>query len=165
MSKNLQKVQDMLDGNYKSKIQSGYTHYEEQREVGDKWTDSDDVTWEQKKGYKMKISKLASRGIADQCNTCESFILKSWDKDTYKADGRCYHCQLNYELDLKFDAKIRWFAYRRLKDFQNMKSIEKDMEQWVYEKQELLKDNPFDKTIANAMANEEVEMSIKKNTQ
>ena len=46
-----------------------------------------------------------------------------------------------------------------------MKSIEKDMEQWVYEKQELLKDNPFDKTIANAMANEEVEMSIKKNTQ
>ena len=41
MGKNLAKVQDMLDGNYKNKIQSGYTHTEEQREVGDKWVDSD----------------------------------------------------------------------------------------------------------------------------
>ena len=155
MSKNLQKVQDMLDGNYKTKIQSGYTHYEEQRKVGDKWTDSDGVEWEQKKGYKMKISKLASRGIFDaHCKTCEKGILKAWDKDTHKADGRCQHCQMNYELDLQFDKPIRWFAYRRLKDFKNLKSIEKDMEQWVDERQELLKQNPFDKTIANAMANE-----------
>ena len=96
MSKNLQKVKDMLDGNFKHKIQSGYTPDIIQREVGDRWTDSDGDEWEQKKGYKMKISRTPGRGIADQCNTCESFILKAWDKDTYKADGRCYHCQLNY---------------------------------------------------------------------
>ena len=167
MSKNLQKVQDMLDGNYKNKIQSGYIGEKEvERNVGDKWTDSDGIEWEQKNGYRMKVSKLPNVGIfKGTCKTCDKGILKPWDKDVYKADGRCYHCQLNYELDLKFDAPVRLFAYRRLKDFQNMKSIEKDMEQWVYEKQELLKDNPFDKTIANAMANEEVEMSIKKNTQ
>ena len=167
MSKNLQKVQDMLDGNYKNKIQSGYIGEKEvERNIGDKWTDSDGIEWEQKNGYRMKVSKLPNVGIfKGTCKTCDKGILKPWDKDVYKADGRCYHCQLNYELDLKFDAPVRLFAYRRLKDFQNMKSIEKDMEQWVYEKQELLKDNPFDKTIANAMANEEVEMSIKKNTQ
>ena len=167
MSKNLQRVKDMLDGNYKSKIQSGYIGEKEvERNIGDKWTDSDGIEWEQKNGYRMKVSKLPNVCIfKGTCKTCDKGILKPWDKDVYKADGRCYHCQLNYELDLKFDAPVRLFAYRRLKDFQNMKSIEKDMEQWVYEKQELLKDNPFDKTIANAMANEEVEMSIKKNTQ
>ena len=39
MGKNLQKVQDMLDGNYKTKIQvGGYSKSDENREVGDKWT-------------------------------------------------------------------------------------------------------------------------------
>ena len=166
MGKNLQKVQDMLDGNYKNKIQVGYSAQDEKREVGDKWVDSDGNHWEQRDGYRTKnTSNVRHHSWDEKCSSCEKLILKKWDKDVYKADGRCYHCQMNYELDLKFEAPIRWFAYRRLKDFQNMKSIEKDMEQWVYEKQELLKDNPFDKTIANAMANEEVEMSIKKNTQ
>ena len=41
MSKNLAKVQDMLDGNYKNKIQVGVgdQEAEETRKVGDKWTD------------------------------------------------------------------------------------------------------------------------------
>ena len=80
-----------------------------------------------------------------------------------KADGRCYHCQLNYELDLKFDKPIRWFAYRRLKDFQNMKSIEKDMEQWIQEKHKILQKNPFDMKVANALSNANLEMTINKN--
>ena len=165
MSKNLQKVQDMLDGNYKTKIQSGYTHYEKQRKVGDKWTDSDGVEWEQKKGYKMKISKLASRGIFDaHCKTCEKGILKAWDKDTHKADGRCYHCQLNFEVDLQIESKIRWFAYRRLKDFINMESLEKDMEQWIDEMERNRKENPFDEKVANALANGEVDMQLNKVT-
>tara|TARA_R100000697_G_scaffold61178_1_gene74068 strand:- start:165 stop:665 length:501 start_codon:yes stop_codon:yes gene_type:complete len=166
MSKNLQKVQDMLDGNYKNKIQSGYIGEKEiERKVGDIWTDSDGVEWEQKNGYRMKVSKLPNVGIFKaNCRDCDKGILKPWDKDTHKADGRCYHCQLNYELDLQFDKPIRWFAYRRLKDFQNMKSIERDMEQWIDEMQKIKKENPFDKKIANAMANEEVQMSIRRNT-
>ena len=159
MSKNLRKVQDMLDGNYQTKIQVGYGDQEvERHEVGDKWTDVDGIEWEQKNGYRIRINnKMANVGIfKGTCKDCDKGILKSWDKDTHKADGRCYHCQLNYELDLQFDKPIRWFAYRRLKDFKNMK-------QWIDEKQELLKDNPFDKNIANAMANENVEMTINKN--
>ena len=63
MGKNLQRVQDMVDGNYKSKIQVGYGDQEiEHREVGDIWTDSDGDKWEQKKGYKMKISRTPGRG-------------------------------------------------------------------------------------------------------
>jgi len=167
MSKNLQKVQDMLDGNYKNKVQVGYGDQDiERHEVGDIWTDSDGIEWEQKNGYRVRINnKMANVGIfKGHCKTCNKGILKPWDKDTHKADGRCYHCQLNYELDLKFDSWLRWFAYRRLKDFKNMKAIENEMIQWIDEKQELLKDNPFDKKVANAIANNEVTLQINKVT-
>jgi len=39
------------------------------------------------------------------------------------------------------------------------------MIQWVEEITEQRKKNPFDEKVANALANGEVEMSIKKNTQ
>ena len=64
MSKNLQRVKDMLDGNYKSKIQSGYIgEKEKERKIGDKWIDVDGVEWEQKNGYHVKVNKLANVGI------------------------------------------------------------------------------------------------------
>ena len=83
-SKNLQKVQDMLDGKGTGKIQSGYMPTEEEHKVGDKWTDSDGVKWEQKKGYRVKLTKLASAGIAEQCSDCEKYITKPWDKEIFK---------------------------------------------------------------------------------
>ena len=166
-SKNLQKVQDMLDGKGAGKIQVGYSTVEERHEIGDKWVDADNVPWEQKDGFKVK-GRLATSDRTHQswdkkCSGCEKLILKPWDKDTHKADGRCYHCQMNYELDLSFDKPIRWFAYRRLKDFKNMESIERDMDQWFEEKEKGLRKNPFDMSVANAMANSNVEMTINKN--
>ena len=165
-SKNLQKVSDMLDGTYGGKIQSGYTPTEEKHEIGDIWTDVDDVTWEQKDGFRVKVSKLANVGIFErQCKDCDAGIVKPWDKDTHKADGRCYHCQLNFELDLQYDKPIRWFAYRRLRDLRNMDAILEDMEKYIFEKHKFEKNEKvFDKSVANALANGEVEMSIKKNT-
>jgi hypothetical protein len=166
MGKNLAKVQDMLDGNYKNKIQVGVgdQEVEQIRNVGDKWTDSDGNEWEQKEGYRTKnTNNVRHHSWDEKCSGCEKLIIKKWDKDVYKADGRCYHCQLNYELDLSFDKPIRWFAYRRLKDLKNMESIEKDMEQWVDAITEERKRNPFDETVANALANGEVSMEINKN--
>ena len=167
-SKNLQKVQDMVDGTYGGKIQSGFIsdNVHANRKVGERYFDSDGKEWEYKgNNYRVSVNKLANVGIGDQCSVedCKKLIIKPWDKDCYKADGRCYHCQLNYELDLKFDKPIRWFAYRRLKDFKNMESLEKDMEQWVEEITKERKKNPFDETVANALANGEIEMSIHKN--
>ena len=170
-SKNLAKVQSMLDGTYGGKIQSGYTPTDEHREVGDKWTDSDGYEWEQKEGFRVKSggSGVSVGMFSHQCKDCKKNCspktAKPWDRDTWKADGRCYHCQMNYELDLSFDKPIRWFAYRRLKDLQNMDALEKDMIQWDDELTEQRKKNPFDEKVANALANGEVEMSIKKNTQ
>ena len=167
-SKNLQKVQDMLDGKGTGKIQVGFSeNSDEKREIGDKWVDADGIPWEQKHGYRVK-GRLATSDVTHhswdkKCSDCVSLILKPWDRDTYKADGRCYHWQLNYELDLKFDSPLRFFAYRRLKDFQNMESLEKDMVQWVDEFTEFKKQNPFDMSVANAMANSNVEMTVIKN--
>ena len=171
-SKNLANVQNMLDGNYKNKIQVGVgdQEVEQTRQVGDKWTDSDGTPWEQRQGYKVKgrlaTSDRTHHSWDNKCSNCKVLILKPWDKDTHKADGRCYHCQLNYELDLKFDKPIRWFAYRRLKDLKNMDALLDDMEKYIFEKHEFEKNEKiFDTKVANALANGEVEMSINKNTQ
>ena len=169
-SKNLAKVQSMLDGTYGGKIQSGYSPTEEHRKVGDKWTDSEGYEWEQKDGYQVKKGgSMPARGMFNhQCKDCKKNcspkMAKPWDRDTFKADGRCYHCQMNYELDLSFDKPIRWFAYRRLKDLINMESIEKDMIQWIEEMEKSRKENPFDETVANALANGEVDLQLNKVT-
>ena len=49
------------------------------------------------------------------------------------------------------------------KALQNMESLEKEMIQWVDELDKINNEKIFDKSIANAMANANVEMSINKN--
>ena len=169
-SKNLAKVQSMLDGTYGGKTQVGYSTVKQHREVGEKWTDSEGYEWEQKKGFQVKKSVMPAIGMFNhQCKdcgkNCSPKIAKPWDRDTWKADGRCYYCQMEFEQNLRFESKLKWFAYRRLKDLRNMESLEKDMGQWVDELTEQQKKNPFDEKVANALANGEVEMSIKKNLQ
>ena len=170
-SKNLAKVQSMLDGTYGGKIQSGYSPTEKHREVGDKWTDSEGYEWEQKEGFKVKSAgSMPAVGMFNhQCKdcgkNCSPKMAKPWDRDCFKADGRCYYCQMEYEIDLKADKPIRWFAYRRLKDLRNMEALENDMIQWVDEMEKTQQKNPFDETVANALANGEVEMTINKNLQ
>ena len=169
-SKNLAKVQSMLDGTYGGKIQSGYSTVQEHHKVGDTWTDSEGYEWEQKDGYQVKKGgSMPAMGMFNhQCKDCDKNcspkMAKPWDRDTWKADGRCYHCQMNYEMDLSFDKPIRWFAYRRLKDLINMESIEKDMIQWIEEMEKNRKENPFDETVANALANGEVDLQLNKVT-
>ena len=96
----------MLDGKGTGKIQSGYSTVKEHRKVGDKWTDSEGYEWEQKDGYQVKKGgSMPAVGMFNhQCRdcgkNCSPKMAKPWDRDTFKADGRCYHCQLNYELDL-----------------------------------------------------------------
>ena len=169
-SKNLAKVQSMLDGTYGGKTQVGYGDQDtKHHKVGDTWIDSEGYEWEQKDGYQVKKGgSMPAVGMFNhQCKdcgkNCSPKMAKPWDRDVFKADGRCYHCQMNFELDLEFDSKLRWFAYRRLKDLRNMEAIEKDMIQWVEDITRQREQNPFDETVANALANGEVSMQINKN--
>ena len=168
-NQNLQKVQDMLDGNNQGKIQSGYDgEVQKKREIGDVWTDSDGVQWEQKNGYKSKLTKVNVGIFSKRCKTCNKPCTKKYDKDTWNRMKRCYHCQMNFELDLKF-MKIgkdnnKWFFWVKLQELKRWESIDNDMEQLIFDNHEMNKKNPYDKSVVNAMANANVSMQIKKNS-
>ena len=164
-SKNLQRVQDMLDDKLERKIQSGYVVVEETHKVGDIWTDSDGKEWEQKNGYRTNITKFANKGIVDDsCSDCEKYIVKPWDKEIFKFNSRCYYCQIDFEAELKSSGKFdEW------KESQDKRIKEGYIEQFEKENEELVKEiakleNPFDTKIANAMSNANVTMEINKNT-
>ena len=168
--KNLTKVQSMLDGEFNRKIQSGYTPGTVKREVGDIWTDADDIKWEQKKGYKMKITKTANVGVFKyQCKDCDTACIKSFDVDTYKRMGRCYHCQIEFEENLKYgkDCQIgennnKHFFWVKLQELLRWKAMDKDAEQLIDDWHEQNKRNPFDERVANAIGNEELSMKFHK---
>ena len=163
-SKNLQKVQDMLDGKGDGKIQVGYSTAGERHEVGDIWTDSDGKKWEQKDGFRVNHTKLANAGIAEQCSDCEKYITKPWDKEIFKFNDRCYYCQIDFEAELKGTGKFdEW------KEAQDKRIKEGYIEKFEEENKELVKEianleNPFDTKVANALANANVTMEINKNT-
>ena len=173
-SKNLQRVQDMLDGNYKSKIQVGqYNPSEEKREVGDKWTDSEGYEWEQKDGYRMKLSSMPAVGMFSKackdcganCSTNNSVKIHN---EVWKKFGRCYYCQIDFEAKLKGmtigEKSNKWEFWTRLQDLQRWIGGRKELEQWIDEQDKIKKKKLYDMSVANAMANANVDMSIKKNT-
>ena len=162
ISKNLQKVQDMVDGNSTGKIQVGMhipDNVHANRKVGDIWTDSEGDQWEQMEGYRSKVSKMPNRGIADQCSDCDAYIIKSWDKAVFRQNNRCYYCQIDFEAVLKSTGKYDDWAKNKMEKW--VKDFEKDNKQLIEEIKNL--ENPFDMSVANALANGEVEMTINKN--
>ena len=170
--KNLEKVQSYLDGTHQGKIQSGYTSIEEKHEIGDKWFDSEGIQWEQMNGYYSKVSKMGNVGIfSKQCKDCDKPCTKSFDVDTYDRMNRCYNCQTTFELDLKYEKKNRigqngnkWQFWIKLQELKRWDARDREIEQFVFNRHEENKINPFDKSVANAMANANISMEIKKNT-
>ena len=168
--KNLEKVQSYLDGTHQEKIQFGYIPDNVEHKVGNKWIDSDGVQWEQRDGYRSKISKVNVGMFSKQCKDCEKPCTKSFDVDTYNRMGRCYGCQVHFEEELKWDKKNRigksgnkWQFWIKLQELKRWDSIDREVEQLVLDNHEQNKKNPFDKSIVNAMANANVTMEIKKN--
>ena len=160
MGKNLQRVQDMLDGNYQSKIQVGYSKTEEKRKIGDRWVDSDGKEWEQKDGYISSVSKSPPVGIFSKvCKDCgKNCSRMQADKrhfETWKRMERCFHCQINYEMDLK-NMKIgengnKWYFWVKLQMLQRWDAIDQEVQHLVFENSDV-KHN--DKALVNALANE-----------
>ena len=165
-------VKKIVTENAKKILKKKSIHYmggekEETRKVGDKWTDSEGVEWEQKEGYISKISRLPGVGIFDkQCKDCEKNCVKSYDKETHIRMGRCYYCQIDFEVKLK-GIKIgnhgnKWQFWVKLQRLRAWDSIDKEIEQYVDEKDKFNKKNPFDMTVANALANSEIDISMGK---
>ena len=158
MSKNIKRIQQMLSGDFSRKAQVGYTPEIVDRKVGDVWTDDEGIKWEQKKGYKIKVSKLPSVGVlGDQCMDCKKAIPKKGiHRDTYNRMDRCYHCQINFEVDLK-SKRIgkngsKWDFWVKLQLLRRWTDMDKEMEDILSELNN--EESPFNMSIANALANE-----------
>ena len=158
MNKNIKKIQKMISGEYNKKSSVGYTPKRIDRKVGDIWVDDEGVKWEQRKGYKIKISGLPGVGIlGDQCKDCKKSITKKGiDRDTYNRMNRCYHCQLNFEVDLQ-SKKIgengnKWQFWVKLEQLKRWIDMDKEALDIITEMSE--EESPFDLSVANAIANE-----------
>ena len=164
LEQNLSKVRDMLMGTHKANTQVGYGDQESRpnRQIGDKWTDLEGVQWEQKDGFYTKVKNTPDVGIFSKvCKDCgKNCSRMQADKrhfDTWKRMERCFHCQINYEEDLKAstigEKGNKWYFWVKLQMLQRWDAIDQEVQHLVFENS----DNKFnDKSVANALANEEV---------
>jgi uncharacterized protein YeaO (DUF488 family) len=144
---NIEKIQKMVKGIYNRPIQVGYTG-KTLREEGEEWEDHNGRKWKIQNGQRKQINKVPPRGI-DKCSDCKKLILKDIDQDTYNRMNRCYHCQINFEVDLKAEGK--WEDWVKEMEEKRWETILKEYESEM----ELYKDSdPFDKSVANALSDE-----------
>ena len=146
---NIEKIQKMVKGIYNRPIQVGYTG-KTLREEGEEWEDHNGRKWKIQNGQRKQINKVPPRGI-DKCYDCKKLILKDIDQDTYNRMNRCYHCQINFEVDLKAEGK--WEDWVKEMEEKRWETILKEYESEM----ELYKDSdPFDKSVANALSDENI---------
>lgn len=87
----------------------GYESSEQKRKIGEVWTDSEGITWEQKDGYKSTITKLDDvrnyLNSLKECKDkeCQTKTLSRIDKKLITKTGMCLDCLHKYETRLKGD--------------------------------------------------------------
>ena len=148
---NIKKIQDMVSGKFKQRVSIGYEGKTlQQRKEGEEWTDARGRSWTIKDGKRKQITKVPPRGF-DKCNDCEKLILKTIDQQTYDRMGRCKYCQIDFEMKLKKEGK--WMDWVKDMETKRWESVLAE-----YKAEMKLLDNSkgaFDKTVANALANNE----------
>ncbi len=141
----------MVKGIYNGNIQVGYEGKTlQQRKEGEEWTDARGRSWKIENGKRKQITKIPPRGF-DKCDDCEKLILKTIDQQTYDRMGRCKYCQIDFEMKLKKEGK--WMDWVKDMEKKRWESVLAE-----YEAEMKLLDNSkgaFDKTVANALANNE----------
>jgi len=148
---NIEKIQKMVKGIYNRPIQKGYEGKTvQQRKEGEEWTDARGRSWKIEDGKRKQITKIPPRGF-DKCNDCEKLILKTIDQDTYNRMGRCYYCQIDFEVDLKRQGK--WEDWVKEMETKRWEAVLAEYESEMSGVENA--DSPFDKTVANAIANHE----------
>ena len=148
---NIEKIKKMAKGIYNRPIQVGYeSKTVNQRKEGEEWIDARGRRWTIEDGKRKQITKVPPRGF-DKCNDCEKLILKDIDQDTYNRMQRCYHCQINFEVDLKTEGK--WEEWVQEMEEKRWEAVLKEYEEEMKLFEE--SDSPFDETVAKALANHE----------
>ena len=148
---NIEKIQKMVKGIYNRPIQKGYEGKTvQQRKEGEEWTDARGRSWKIEDGKRKQITKIPPRGF-DKCDDCEKLILKTIDQDTYNRMGRCYYCQIDFEVNLKRQGK--WEDWVKEMETKRWEAVLAEYESEINGIEDA--NSPFDKTVANAIANHE----------
>ena len=141
----------MAKGIFNKKVQIGYENKTiNQRKEGEEWIDARGRSWTIKDGKRKQITKVPPRGF-DKCNDCEKLILKTIDQQTYDRMGRCKYCQIEFEMKLRKEGK--WEDWVKEMETKRWEAILAEYEAEM----KLVKGSKgaFDKTVANAIANNE----------
>jgi transcription elongation factor Elf1 len=150
---NIEKVQKMVKGIYNRPIQVGY-HGKSigERKEGETWVDHNNRTWVKEDGKRKQITKIPPRGF-DKCSVCENLILKTLDKQTYDRFQKCRVCQMEFEAELhRKDEWNGWVTEMEEKRWESFLG-EYEEEMKLLEEDKTLR---FDKSVANALANNEI---------
>ncbi len=107
--------------------------------------------WTKKDGKKVQITKVPGKGF-NKCKDCKKLILKNIDEDTYNRMQRCYHCQINFEVDLK--AAGKWKDWVMKQEKLRWESIEREVTEILKDMAEQ-SDKQFDTSVAYAVGNVE----------
>lgn len=95
-----------------------------ERNIGDRWEDSDGNIWEQKEGYRVKMSKnheifqkirdeLSIPKICPKCNN----EMKTWqDKKFYRIHKMCMRCVVLFEHELRITGKYEEYEKNKIKE-------------------------------------------------
>lgn len=134
--KNIKAIREMVAGTHRFQTRKSFstdlaTKQTKTREVGEVWEEYDPVTgstvvWEQKKGYRVKKSKIADavqeakqylehypNCFHEECKTKE----KSWiDKKMRVIHGMCFDCVVEMEGRLKYQGKFNEYALNKMKN-------------------------------------------------
>ena len=146
----------MVSGKFKQRVSIGYEGKTlQQRKEGEEWTDARGRSWTIKDGKRKQITKVPPRGF-DKCNDCEKLILKTIDQQTYDRMGRCKYCQIDFEMNLKKEGK--WEDWVKNLEEKRWALILKEYETEMKHLQEA---DPFDKTVANALSDQNIKSVMK----
>ena len=151
MSKNIEKVKKLLAGvGGQGTPRIGYTGKTiHMRKEGEIWEEPSGRKYVKEDGKRKQITKIPPKGF-DKCNGCEKLILKTIDQQTYNRMQKCQYCQMEFEATLHREGKWNdWVADQEKKRWDG---ILKEYEQEI---SEIKQKNPFDKTVANALASHE----------
>ena len=121
--KNIKAVSEMLEGKHKTQTKKTIAFDGKEvvrREVGELWTDTKGQEWEQRKGYKVKVGKLAKlreelKGFPNcRKDVCTCTDAGQADLKMKAYHGMCLDCVVEMEHTMKLVGEYDEYERKRL---------------------------------------------------
>lgn len=136
---NVKAVKQMLEGTHKFQTKKvfGYNKAAVKRKVGERWTDENGYTWEQKDGFKIKHGKLDELRTYLQkfpsCpkENCTCGTPSQADLKMKAFHGMCLDCVIDKEHKIRLEGDKAWREYERGKMKDNARSWLKESKKQV----------------------------------